>query len=579
MAVSLKPAHLKRYKDLAVLFVKYGRSDVVRAAGLEAELEAADRAARAAARGGESPPEPEAEELAADLERMGPTYIKLGQLLSTRADFLPPPYLEALSRLQDNVAPFPYAEVERIITEELGVRISKAFSWFDTEPLAAASLAQVHRAALRDGREVVVKVQRPEIRQQVIDDLEAFEHIAAVLQKTKWGERYDFGALLNEFRRTLLSELNYLEEAANLTTLAENLASFERIVVPRPVADYCTARVLTMDYVPGKKITALSPLARIEMDGTVLAEQLFRAYLKQIFVDGFFHADPHPGNVFLTDQGRIALLDLGMVARLASRMQEQLLQIVLAISEGRGEDTTDYLLRIAEPREEFDERELRRRVADLVARHQDATLGRMQVGRAFVEMARASGETGLRLPPELTMLGKALLNLDAIGRLLAPDFDPNASVQRNAARILNQRMLKSLSPGNLFSGVLEAKDLVTRLPGRVNKILDAAAANELGLKVDTGIDAAQLMAGMQKVANRIAMGTVLAALIIGAALLMRIPTAFTLFGYPGFAMLFFLAGALGGSALLLHTLFTDVHSRRAARAERRTNSKRAAGKS
>jgi predicted unusual protein kinase regulating ubiquinone biosynthesis (AarF/ABC1/UbiB family) len=542
--------------------MKYGRSDVVKEAGWDDEIPPARGTAVARA-------EPKAEELANDLEAMGPTFIKLGQLLSTRPDLLPQPYIDALARLQDNVAPFPYEEVEQIVTEELGVRISKAFLDFSPTPLAAASLGQVHRATLRDGRAVVVKVQRPGIRQQVLEDLESLAEIAGVLdRRTKIGKRYQFSAMVEEFRKTLLNELDYRREAGNLTILADNLAEFEMIVVPRPVADYSTARVLTMDYITGRKVDGMSPVALLEIDGEALAEELFRAYLKQIFVDGFFHADPHPGNVFITDDARIALLDLGMVDRIGPRLQEQLLQMVLAISEGRSDEVADVAIKIGETTEEFREKEFRRRVEEVVAQTQDATLGQLEVGKLILDMAKEAGETGIRMPPELTVLGKALLNLDGIGRVLAPEFDPSASIQRNSSKLMNQRMLKSLSPGNVYAGLLEMKDLVTRLPSRVNKILDATASNKFGFKIDTGIDAGGLMGGLQTVANRITVGLVLAALIVGAAMLMQIPTTFTIFGYPGLAMLFFLAAVAGGLVLLVHIALTDRQRRKEASTHR-----------
>jgi ubiquinone biosynthesis protein len=247
-----------------------------------------------------------------------------------------------------------------------------------------------------------------------------------------------------------------------------------------------------------------------------------------------------------------------MVASIPPRMQEHLLQMVLAISEGRSDETADFVLKIAEATEHLDEKEFRRRVAEMVSAHQGASIGQIQVGKVFLDMSRYSAETGVRLPPELTMLGKALLNLDGIGRTIAPEFDPNASIRRNSARLMNQRMLKSLSPGSVFSSVLEMKEMVDRLPARVNKILDNAANNQLGLKVDTGIDAAAFAVGLQKVANRITVGLILAALIVGAALLMRIETAFRIWGYPGFAMLCFLGAGAIGVFLLLHTLWKDV---------------------
>jgi ubiquinone biosynthesis protein len=194
----------------------------------------------------------------------------------------------------------------------------------------------------------------------------------------------------------------------------------------------------------------------------------------------------------------------------------------------------------------------------------------MQVGRIVLDMARHASETGLRLPPELSLLGKTLLQLDAVGRLLAPEFDPSSSIRDNASKIMNQRMLKSLSAGNVFSSMLEMKDLVNRLPQRVNRILDAAANNQLGIKMDTGIDAPQLMVGMQKVANRITVGLLLAALIVGAAMLMRVPTTFTILGYPGLAMIFFLGAGAGAVLLLFQIIVTDVRQSRAQKTIRST---------
>jgi predicted unusual protein kinase regulating ubiquinone biosynthesis (AarF/ABC1/UbiB family) len=549
MGISLKPQHLNRYRQIAWLFVKYGRSDLMKDAGLEETLEAEQRVTPKEAA--------KASELADDLEKLGPTFIKLGQLLSTRVELMPRAYLEALARLQDKVEPFPFDEVEKIVTSELGVRMSKAFSDFEVAPMAAASLGQVHKARLRDGRQVAVKVQRPGIRDAMLEDLDALDEIAEFLDNhTAAGKRYEFCQMLDQFRKSLLRELDYRLEASNLTTIGEHLKEFEHIVVPEPIPDYVTSRVLTMQYVHGKKITDLNPLARMEFDGNALAEELFRAYLQQILVDGFFHADPHPGNVFLTDDYRIALIDLGMVGKIMSGLQEQLLQLLLSIAEGRGDDAADIAIKISDRKEDFAEREFKHAIAEIVAKQQGATVEQMQVGRLVLEVTQVSGENGVRVPAELTMLGKTLLNLDQVGRTIAPDFDPNASIRRNAGQIMQQRLLKSLSPGNLFSGVLELKDLVQRLPARLNKIIDAIANNEMKISVDA-IDEKTLVLGFQKVANRITVGLIIAALIVGAAMMMRVETSFRIWGYPGLAILLFLAAAGAGVFLLINILFYD----------------------
>jgi predicted unusual protein kinase regulating ubiquinone biosynthesis (AarF/ABC1/UbiB family) len=278
--------------------------------------------------------------------------------------------------------------------------------------------------------------------------------------------------------------------------------------------------------------------------------------LKQILIDGFFHADPHPGNVFLTEDGRLALIDLGMVGRISSGLPENLLKLLLAISEGRGEEAADRAAEIGEKLEDFDETEFHRRVTELVGAYHYAKLGELQVGRVVLEVSRLSAGAGMRVPTELTMLGKTLLNLDEIGRTLDPDFEPNASVRRHAADLMQRRMFKSVSPANLYASLLEAKDFVQKLPARVNKVLDIVSNNQLRLNVDA-VDERLLIAGLHKIANRIALGLILAALIVGAALLMQVETRFRILGYPGLAILLFLAAAVGGIWLVISIVVRD----------------------
>jgi len=558
--LSLRPEHLKRYKDFAKLLFKYGRRDLVARAGLNELLpqEPEEDEARI----------PEARELARDVEKLGPTYIKLAQLLSTRPDIIPPVYADALARLQDQVEPFPYADVEKILTDELGVRLSKAFERIEEKPIAAASIAQVHYAVLRGGREVALKVQRPGIREQVLDDLEALGEVAQFLERhTELGQRFGISLLFEEFRKSMLRELDFRQEALHLVTLGNNLKEIPEIVVPQPVMDYSTSRLLTMEFVPGTKITALGPLAKMELDGDRLADALFRAYLKQMLRDGLFHADPHPGNVFLVD-GKIALIDLGMVARVRPALQDRLLQLLLAVSDNRPDDAVKVLLLIAESREDADQAGFRRDVTEIIGQHQQVALQRPQVGRAVLMLLKVAAQHGIHLPPELAMIGKTLLNLDEIGLTLAPRFDANAAVRRHAAAITREQMVRDFSLGTVFSTAVELKNFVQHLPGRVNRILDRLADNEFRVKVDT-IDEAALMEGLQKVANRIATGLVLAALIVGAALLMRVETSFRLFGYPGLAILLFLAAAIGGISLIGNILVNDIRARRRIRGQGR----------
>jgi len=556
MALFTKPTQLKAYKDLGAFLIKYRQGHLLKESLLiDDPLDFAD-----------PPPEsPDAREFVSDLEKLGPTFIKLGQLLSTRADFIPANYREALSRLQDDVEPFSFGQVEAIVAVEIGARISRAFRKFEDRPMAAASLGQVHRAVLRDGREVAVKIQRPGIREKVSDDLEVLQTAAEFLDThTDAGRRYEFSRIVEELRKALIHELDYRLEAANLRSLGQKLSDYKRIFIPQPVDDYSTGRVLTMDLVPGIKVTKITGTYRLDVDTEALAEEVFQAYLHQILVDGLFHADPHPGNVFITDDDRIALLDLGMVGRVNRNFQDNLLRLLLAISEGRGDSAAEAAMKMGEPKDGFDRKIFDRRIAELVVENSDAILSRQNAGRITFEITKVAADCWFRLPSEFTMIAKALLNLDRVVYTLDPTFDPNAVIRERANEILEQNIVKSLAPNNLLSGVVDLKEFAEKFPPRVNRILDQIGNNELRFKVDA-IDELVLVEGLQKVANRITLGLVVAALIMGAALLMRVDTSFRIFGYPGLAIICFVAAACGAFWLLLNILWQDHKSKRRSR--------------
>src|SRR5215208_2046929 len=388
--VILSPRYLPRLASTVGLFTRYGLADLAKQQGLQGLSTEADGEGD----GGEPTPE-KAAAFRKRLVELGPAYVKLGQVLSTRPDLLPPAYIRELTRLQDDVEPIATAEVEQVIEAELGGRLSKLFAGFDPEPLGSASLGQVHAAELRDGRPVVVKVQRPRIRAVLTEDLQFFRELAAFLAAhTAAGSRVDIVGVVQQLERALADELDYRLEARNPATFRRSLAEYPRLLVPRVIESYSTERVLTTERVRGVKIDAVSPLTRLEHDFAPVVDELTRAYLKQITLDGHFHADPHPGNVFVllpsaenpptpaevrASDGRgagrlppastplaeidrqaqalappqpagidvrLALIDFGMTARLSTAMREQIVRLLMDLADNRGDDAAETLVEI-----------------------------------------------------------------------------------------------------------------------------------------------------------------------------------------------------------------------------------------
>jgi len=553
-----------RYADLARLLVKHGRGDLVSGAGLDEFL--VEEGAVEGEAGLDDGSEARAQALTADLERMGPTYVKLGQLLSTRYDLLPPVYTTALQRLQDSVEEFPFEQVKEIVESEIGAQLRHLFTSFDEEPIGSASIGQVHRAVTRSGREVVVKVQRPGIRETVRDDMEALTRLTELADKhTDLGRRYGFGRLLAHFRRSLAGELDYRREAANLVRFGELAAAYEHLVVPQPLPDYCTSRVLTMDYVPGKKVTDVTKLGLTSIDARPLVEELFRFYLHTILVEGVLHADPHPGNILLTDDSRLALLDLGMVATVSPRIQDRIVKLLLAISDGDGEEAALVLAGMGHPLDTYDAAAFRDDVSHLVS--STVAMGSdLQAGGVLVELSRLSGVHGLRPPAEMSMVGKALLNLDQATVHLDPSFAPAEAIRANVADIMRGGL--AVSAGGVIASAIEAKEFASQLPRRANRIMDALADGELTFRVNA-IDEERALVVAQRLVNRVTIGIVLAATIVGAALMMQVPTTAKILDYPAIAMVFFVIAAIGGAALVIWVALTDRKVARESRDGRR----------
>lgn len=514
--------------------------------------------------GQEVPADGNPEQFVTDLEALGPTFVKLGQMLSTRPDMVPVEFATALERMQEKVAAIPLERIHAIIEQELGAPVRKLFASFDPEPLGCASIAQVHRATLHDGRLVAVKVQKPEVAAQLRSDLEALRSFAmAADHLTQVGRRVRLRDWLNEFGKTLMQELDYQAEAENLARFGQHLRPFKRLWVPQPIWDYCSQRVLTMELAQGVRVDAIPNVRRTEESMEPLAAALIRGYLDQIFVHGEIHADPHPGNLRVTDDGRLAIFDLGMVAHMPPRLRERLLKILFAAVDGRGEEVADEIIGISTRLEAYDEERYLRETGQLIARYAAST--HFSEGRVVLDLVRIATASGLRTPPELSLIGKALLNLESVCRLLAPELDTRGIVERQLQHVVRKRLRKSLSAANLASEAMELQQLLREGPRKMTDILGLLAENRLQMKV-TGLEESRLMENLQKIANRVSAGIITAALILAAALMMKVETGLHLFGYPAIALLLMLIGVVLGLSIIASALMFDRRAR--AREER-----------
>ncbi|HEU4643464.1 MAG TPA: AarF/UbiB family protein [Gemmatimonadaceae bacterium] len=595
----LSPRYLPRLAAMVGLFTRYGLADFAQRQGLHALAPEELDAERDDHAGDTLSARERAVAFRKRLVELGPAYVKLGQVLSTRADLLPPAYIEELEHLQDDVGTVPLDQIEETIERELGARIGKLFASFDPEPLASASLGQVHAAELRDGRQVVVKVQRPDIRGQLAGDLEFFAELARFASDhTRMGERMDMVGIVQQLEHALADELDYRVEARNAASFRRALSRYPHLLIPRVIEAYSTERVLTMERVRGIKVSEIPAVSRVERDFRTVADEFAKAYLEQITIAGHFHADPHPGNVLVLfpeqanprtpaelssadrrrerrpaatslarleqeaeasagvaappDEPKLALIDFGMTAHLSTSLRERIVTILLDLADDRGDDVAAALIEIGDATDDFDRTAYVRQVSQLVTENYDRSVGELQAGAVIYEIIDTSFRSGLRLPAELTMLAKALFNLDAVSRALDPTFNPVDAIREFGRRIVASRARRELSPRRIYQIATQASNLLDVLPRRVDRITDRLASGDLGVKVDAP-QLGSLLNGLQKVANRILSGLVLCGLLIASAMLMPYRRQL---GTAGFVI-----AAAVGIYMVINILISDRHGR------------------
>jgi len=534
------------YAELTRLILKHGGRELARALGWRGD-------AVPSADGATAP-----ETLASDIEALGPAYIKFAQIASTRHDLLPEEYIEALARLRDDVAPADIGEIRELIADELGAPVDKLFAEFEQTPIACASLGQVHGATLQDGTRVVVKVQRPGVDDDARAQLQTLRRLAGMVDSnTAIGSRIRFRTLVDAVDYALSLELDYRREASHLESLAEQLEEFDRIEVPVPIASLVSRRVIVMTRLMGTSLADISGVVLAEIDTEELANQLVKSYLKQILIDGLFHADPHPGNLMFTEQHNLGLIDGGMMVSVSPKMRRKLAGMLLAISKHDGDEAARLAIQIGHADEKFDSDLFIPAAARIVAHPGKTVSDGISIGRIAMELLGIAGQHHLTLPFELILFSKAIIQLEGTLQRLSPQMDVREIVRRYSGRVMRARAGEYTTIERIARTSLASAELAAQMPERLNRITELISENELKVRVDA-FDEERLENSARRIANRITAGLVTSALLVAASLIMRIETGLTVLGYPVLSTVFFLLAAVIGLYLVWIALVRDV---------------------
>lgn len=538
-----------RLQALVSIMIRYGFGDVVHRLGLSHAL----------ARAGKILPLGQIEELVGlpapvrvrcALEEMGPCFVKLGQIMATRVDLLPAEWIAEFSRLQNAVPPVSFSEVEAEISTALGGSPEARFAWLDPVPLAAASIAQVHRARLRNGREVVVKVRRPGIRPVIEADLRLLQYAARIME-TKFPDLRRFHPLrmVQQFRSSLMGELNLAAEGRNAEQIAARFSDDERLVVPAVHWDYTSERMNVQDFIDGIPVSGIEALDAAGLNRRQIASAGGQVVLKMVLEDGLFHADPHPGNVFALRDGRIALIDFGMVGRLSPARRSEVVRLLFGLVERDAERVVEVLLDWTE-RPDVDETMLTSDIEAFVDRYHGVALGDIDLAAMLLDIVELLRSHRLALPSELALLIKVCLTLEGLGRSLDPDYD----MASQARPFLHRAMALRLHPASLARRVARAlTDLASTaatLPKDLRHLLRALRTG--GARVHVEIDQLRSFGDqMAHSANRLAGSVVIAALVVGSSIVMTVEGGPVLFGLPLFGLVGFAGASIAGVWLLL----------------------------
>jgi ubiquinone biosynthesis protein len=545
--------HLNRYRQILGVLIKYGFGDLVDLLRIEQYIEIGlqmisrkkrervERLTRAV-------------RIRMAFEELGPTFIKLAQVLSARPDLIPADFVSEMARLQDKVPPAQFKGLDRILRSELDPPLEAVFERIEETALASASIAQVHRARLKDGEDVAVKIQRPGIRKIIEVDLEIMLHIATLMERHV--EEFSFHSpvkIVEEFARTIEKELDFVLEADNMERFSAQFLDDPHIYVPKVFREASGSRVLTMEYVRGIKVSEVEKLEEAGLDSKVIVDRGADFLLRQIFENGFFHADPHPGNIFVLPDNVICMVDYGMVGSIVLQMRERFVDLISAVAKRDSSRAVQVLLRLTEWDEEPDMRRFEREVDDFIGRHLYRPLKNIEIGSLLQQLMETAARHRLRIPSDTFMMMKALATIEGVARMLDPDFE----IFEKAAPFVEKVKLGRFSPRRISEDAYRmGADFLLffqQLPKDALEIFRQVRQRKLTVNLaHQGME--RMLATHDQISNRLSFSIIIAGLIIGSALIVISETPPLFYGISLIGIIGFLAAAVMGIWLLVAIL-------------------------
>ena len=545
--------HLNRYRQILTILFKYGFGDLLEMLKIDQYIEVGlqmiskNREVRL-----ERLTKPQG--LRMVFEELGPTYIKLGQILSTRPDLIPMEFVEELTKLQDHVPAFSFDQVRKVIASEFNKPLEDIFEQLDEVPLASASIGQVHRAILKDGEEVAVKFQRPGIRRIIEVDLEIMLHLATLAERhIEELALHRPVKIVEEFARTLEKEIDYKIEATNMERAARHFLDDPHVYIPKVYRQATTSRVLTTEFIDGIKISNVAQLKAAGLDPRVITARGADLVLKQVFDHCFFHADPHPGNIFVLPDNVICLLDFGMAGIVDRRTRDDFVDLMESIIHRNEARAAQVLLKLTSRDKEPDRRLLEREVADFMGRHLYKPLKDIELGKLLQQLLELATNFRLRIPPDIFLMMKALGTVEGVGRMLDPEFDMIARATPFITRVKLERFKPERIAGDAFELGSQLLQFLRQFPNQVLDLTNMIRQEKLGLQIEhRGLE--NMLATHDRISNRISFSILIAALIIGSALIVISETPPLVYGISLIGILLFFAAAIMGIWLLVAIL-------------------------